>query len=372
MDVLIVGGGYAGVSAIRVLERRLPEEATIGLLDSTGTHLVQHLLHRGLRRPDLLDRIEIPLERIVRRTEIHKGTAVAVDPDSGIVETRSGETYRPDWLLIAAGAVTADYGIDGVVDYAIPFKRIEHVNAVRGALSGQTETAEILVCGAGLSGIQVAGELAADRQGTVQVSLVEQAETVAPGFPTPFQEAIESALVDLGVEILTDHRVDAVRRAEIEFDRDGSRPHDLVIWTGGITGSRILDGERPEVRADLRLGDRTFAAGDVISVVDERGRRVPASARTAVDQGRMAAANIQTLVEDEGNSSRLFDPRLDRYRDDDPGWMVSVGDTVVGVVGDTVVTGSTAKAMKLGVGMGYLGSIGQIGESVRYLLDSVK
>jgi NADH dehydrogenase len=219
----------------------------------------------------------------------------------------------------------------------------------------------IVVGGAGLSGVQVAGELAAlaREEGVavpddLQITLVEQLATVAPNFPPNFQRAVRDALTDRGVEVRTETTVVEVDEETVVTDgRD--LPYDTLVWTGGIAGRAPTNGERPVVRADLRLTDRTFALGDAARVVDADGEPVPASASAAIREAKTAARNLTRLVEDDGDG---FDPRLDRYRFDVPGWLVSVGDGAVAQLGPTVLTGAAAAAVKTSVGAGYLTSVG--------------
>ncbi len=156
----------------------------------------------------------------------------------------------------------------------------------------------MVVGGAGLSGVQVAGELAEMREDSdIEVLLLEQEDAVAPAFPASFQSAVHDALVDAGVTVRTGTGV-AEADADVITLTDGSDlTMDQFVWTGGIEGSPALDADRPVVRADLRLGESTFAVGDAARVVDSDGEAVPASAAAAIREARVAADNIGTLVE---------------------------------------------------------------------------
>jgi NADH dehydrogenase len=124
------------------------------------------------------------------------------------------------------------------------------------------------------------------------------------------------------------------------------------------------------VRADLRLGERAFVAGDAARVVDTDGEPAPASAQTAVRQADVAAKNVGKLLNHERNGEG-FEPRLDRYRYTELGWLVSVGDGAVAQVGGQVVRGRAAKALKTTVGAGYLTSIGAVKNASDYVWEKV-
>jgi NADH dehydrogenase len=214
--------------------------------------------------------------------------------------------------------------------------------------------------------VQVAGELAAlaEEEGLdVEVRLLEQALEVAPAFPPAFQRAVHDALVEAGVVVETGTGVSGADDATISLESGEELDYDQFVWTGGIQGSPAMADDRPTVRADLRLGESTFAVGDAARVVDSDGAAVPASAAAAIREASVAADNVRALLDHRRNGGGGFEPRLARYRFNVPGWLVSVGDDAVAKVGPTVLTGRPALALKTTVGAGYLGSVGAIQEA---------
>ncbi|MFP9191750.1 NAD(P)/FAD-dependent oxidoreductase [Natronosalvus vescus] len=385
MDVLVLGAGYAGLTLTRLLEREIPDDVDITLVDESPAHLIQHELHRAIRRPDVADEITIPLADAVDRAAVRTARVESVDTDDRSVHLEStDETLEYDVCAICLGAETAFHGLETVREHAIPLKRLHHAEMIRERTLESLEryhageTAHLVVGGAGLSGIQVAGELAAvleedgiDLASTdrASVTLLEQFDTVAPSFPPEFQRAVTDTLEGQGVTLRPNATVigaDA-RSVTVELSGDGRQsetlPADVLVWTGGIRGPAALDGERPVVRRDLRLEDRTFVVGDAARVVDTHGEAVPASAQSAVREARAVAENVARLVDYEREGG-LFEPRLEGFRFESPGWLVSVGDDAVAQVGPSVFTGNAAKALKTTVGVGYLSSVGAIREAV--------
>jgi len=371
MHVVVLGGGYAGVTLVRDLEQSLPTGVDITLVDERETHLVQHLVHRTIRKPDLADRLTVPFARLCTRAEHHQAQVTAFDREAQVIETTDG-TLAYDLCAVALGAQTAFHGLAGVETHATPLKRLDHAARIREEFDAVREVGgRAVVCGAGLSGVQAAGELAelAATAGTEpEVVLVEQAGTVTPGFPEPFRAAVRDELDARGVDVRTGVTVEGATADELRLGA-GGLPYDQLVWTGGITGRGSL-GNRPEVRATLRLDDRGFALGDAARVVDADGTAVPATAQAAVEQAGTAATNIARLVEHiEGGGG--FEPRLARYRHSSRGWVVSVGDGTVAQVGPQVLRGRSARALKATIGTSYLGSVGSISDAVRYAMTSV-
>lgn len=370
MEVDVLGGGYAGVAVTRRLVRELPADVDVTIIDRTGAHLIQHELHRLIRRPELESTLRIDLSTLVPGAEVREETVRTIDADVPCVDLADGSVRTPDLLVVCLGAETATYGLAGVAAHGIPLKRLGHAIAIRRHLETFGPADRVVVGGAGLSGIQVAGEIAAVESGP-EVTIVEQQRTVAPGFPESFRSAVHAALLRAGVVIETGATVERATEDRLDFADGTDLPYDLFVWTGGITGSDAMGGERPSVKADLRLADRTFALGDAARVIDDRGNRTPAAAQTAVRQAPVAAQNVARLVEADRSGKFVFEPRMERYRYDSPGWAVSVGDDAVASVGDRVVSGRPANALKASIEAGYLGSLGRIGDAVEVIRSEV-
>jgi len=369
MHVAVLGAGYAGVALARKLEDRLPD-ADITVVDERDTHLVQHLVHRAVRYPGVADDLTVPFGELFEGATHRQARITGLDPDAGRAELSDG-TLEFDVGAVALGAETNFYDIPGVEAHSTPLKRLEHAERIRERfLEVCADDGQAVVAGAGLSGVQVAGELAAladERASDAAVTLLEQEPTVAPAFPERFRRAVRDELDDSGVDVRTGRTVTGVDEAAVTFAGHGELAYDQLVWTGGITGSEPLT-ERPAVRADLRLGDRTFAVGDAARVVDEDGEAVPASAQTAVREADVAATNIQRLVADHRDGDG-FQPRLARYGYTSLGWLVSVGEGAVAQVGPTVLRGEAAKTAKTTVAAGYLGSLGAVERAMAYVQD---
>src|SRR6056297_1178444 len=316
MHVVVLGAGYAGVTLTRKLEASLPPAVDLTLVDESDTHLVQHEVHRVIRRPSITDSIEVPLESLFDRAEVLTARVEDVNPATNRVVLDSGETLDYDYAGLCLGAETAFYDLPGVADYGLPLKSVDDAERIRqralDAIDAGDE-ARFVVGGAGLSGVQVAGELAtlADEEGAadrIEIVVLEQLGSVAPAFPEAFQTAVADELAARDIAVRTETAVSEATESTIETRHEStgterSVEYDLFVWTGGIGGAAAMAGDRPIVRADLRLTDSTFALGDAARVVDADGEAVPASASAAIRSARVAAENITTLVDWELSDS---------------------------------------------------------------------
>ena len=370
MRVAVLGAGYAGLTVARRLERSLPEAVDLVVVDESSFHLVQHELHRVVRYPTLAETISVPLDEVLERPTVREARVTEVDAERGVATLSTPadeERLEYDVGVVCLGAETAFYDLPGVEEHATPLKRLEHARSVRrAALDAEGGTA--VVGGAGLSGVQLAGELAAlsaEEDLALDVRLVEMADRIAPAFGTTFADALRRELEARGVTVDEGVAVDSADADGVSL-ADGRRlPYDVFVWAGGIRGPAALGGERLPVQSDLQVSESTFVVGDAGAVVDADGEAVPASAQTAVSEARVAAKNVLRMV----NEARVTDEapgderRLHAYEFDAPGWVASVGDGAVAQLGPVVLSGDPAKAVKAAIGAGHLGAVGAVGRA---------
>lgn len=367
MRAVVLGGGYAGVVATSRLEES-PAVDDVVLIDDTGTHLIRHELHRVIRRPDLADRIEIPLERVVFDATVLERTVESIDTEENLVDFAGDDSLPFDVAIVCLGSRPSYDGLPGVEHHSIPITSPERSSEINRRVESLIENGggDIAIGGGGLTGIQVAGEVAemiGEGTSDVTISLLEQAETVAPGFDSEFREAIHSTLREKGVHVRVGTTIERATDERVRTEDGESLPADVLVWAGGIRGVEPFDWTRPRVRADVRLDDRVFVAGDVARVVDVNGTEATPSAQSSIRQAKVAVENARKVLS-TARDSTAFRPTYARYRFAPFAWVVSVGDAAVAQVGPQVLTGRAAKAIKSTVGVGYLSSAGAIDEAV--------
>ena len=334
--VVVLGAGYAGCVAIQTLEREL-DDADLTWVSDVDYHLVLHEVHRAIRDPAVREKITIPVEDLkAPSTSFVRGTVVGVDTDARRIAIDGADDVDYDYLLVALGSDTAFYGIPGVEERAHTLNGLDDALAIHeavleaGQAASQRDPARVVVGGAGLSGIQSAGEVAElrDHEGLpVEVVLVEALEEVMPGFGRSVQRRIRRMLEARGIEVLTDDPVTEAGPVEIHFDERSPMPYDVLVWTGGITGRDAFeratienDHQRLATDATFRTSDdRVFAVGDA-AVVDLDGGAAPPTAQAAWDAAAVAAGNLARATDGQP-------PERWTYRD--KGTLVSVGEKAV-------------------------------------------
>ena len=338
--VVVLGAGYAGAGAIKSLEEQLDGEADVTWISDTDYHLVLHESHRCIRKPDVQDKITVPVEAIKSPgTRFVKGEVTNVDADQRVVVLADDSTVEFDYLLVAIGSRTAFFGIEGLEEYAHTLKSLDDALGIHDAVANaareasQSDPAQIVVGGAGLSGIQTAGEIAEYRdehRAPLEIYLVEGLDEVMPNGDPELQGAIRKRLQNRGINIMCGEFIGEVDEETVYIGDDEELDYDELIWTGGITGREaVRDVEVDKDERSYRINaeqnfqttnERIFAIGDC-ALVDQPGDDpAPPTAQAAWQAAEVAGENLARAVHGQP---------LRTWKHNDMGTVVSVGDTAV-------------------------------------------
>ncbi|QCC47381.1 NAD(P)/FAD-dependent oxidoreductase [Halobellus limi] len=341
-QIVVVGSGYAGAGAVNRLEEELDAGAELTWISENDYHLVLHEVHRCIRDPSVESKITIPVDDIKSDdTEFIKGHVTDVDVDERVVELEDDEVEY-DYLLLAIGSGTAFFGIDGLREYAHELKGLDDARAIHAEIKEAAEAAsrddpaQVIIGGAGLSGIQTAGEVAEYRdehRAPIDVTLVEGLDEVFPNNDPELQGALRKRLEALDVEILTGDFISKVDEETVylgDDEDDAELAYDTLVWTGGITGHEEVHGmdldqddrsHRVFADADFQTSDeRVFALGDTALVEQGPDSVAPPTAQAAWQAADVAGENLARAAAGKP---------LKTWRHDDKGTVVSVGDDAV-------------------------------------------
>ncbi len=288
--VLVVGGGYAGLHAVRAIERF---GVRASVIDRTGDHDFVTRLASVAGGTAPTDDAGQPLHRFVAEVEV--GSVVSVT--DGAVRLADGRRVTADAVVVTAGAVPSRPPIDGI-EHAVPLRTGADALALRDRIDAASS---VVIVGGGASGVQLAGAVA-HAHPDVDVHLVEATPRLLAGFPAGLGDGAARILEDRGVQVHLGRGVDRITARGVVLDGDVIR--GLVVWAGGFTadaarlGVPTADDGRILVDRELRVAgmQRTFAAGDIAAHVDRDGAPLPMSAQVAVRAGTLAGSNAARIV----------------------------------------------------------------------------
>lgn len=387
--VVVVGGGFAGLQAVRSLART---DVQITLVDRRNFHLFQPLLYQVATGELSPANIATPLRWILRRqrnVSVVLGEVTGFAMERSVVQLSDGEVPF-DYLILAAGTMHHYFGNHHWAQFAPGLKTIENATEIRRQILGAFEAAErcddphavaslltFVIVGAGPTGCELAGALAEIAHDTLEhdfrhidprqarIILVEAAKAALEVYPPELSQRAAEDLRGLGVEVRVQTRVVDVTATSVTVsDQTTGETESIetrtVIWAAGVQGNPLGEilgvasglptarGGRLAVEEDLSLpGHRNvFVVGD-LAYFDHGGRGpVPGLAPAAIQMGRSAGESIRAdLV---GKPRRVF-----RYHD--RGSMAVIGRySAVGMIGDRKIKGIIAWALWLGVHLMYI------------------
>ena len=351
--ILILGAGYGGLRVAQLLTKQLDggDRPEIALIDRHPYHqVITELPIAASGRYTQAD-VEIPLQKLVEDGQVRliQAEVTSLDLADHRVLTATGPLAYGT-LVIALGSVTAFYGVPGLQEHALTLKSVDDAAAIRervdqaiATAAGQTDPATrqawltTIIGGAGLTGVELAGELAdfipkaAKEHGVdpaeTKIVLVDGGTSILAGLPQSAQVKATETLQDLNVEIRTGTRITAADADGATIGAAGRISGRTLIWTGGIVApsllaqSGLLTAKNGQVLVDpyLRANGHpeVYAIGDSAYVLEEgQSRPVPPTAQTALEHAETVAYNI--FADRMGYAERPF-------RSHDKGLVVSVG-----------------------------------------------
>jgi len=383
-QVVVLGSGYAGAGAVNQFEDVNDGTAELTWISEHDYHLVLHESHRVIRDASVSSKITIPVDEIKSpETTFRQDRVTGIDVDERTVHCEDGAPVDYDYLLVALGSRTAFYGIDGLREHAHTLKSLDDAREIHedvaAAASEATrgDPAQVVVGGAGLSGIQSAGEIAAYRdehRAPIDVTLVEGLDEVFPGNDPELQGALRKRLEEAGVDIMCGEFVSKVDQKTIyvgggEDEEPTELDYDVFLWTGGITGQAELEdadvdkddrSNRVYADRDFRTSDdRVFAIGDSALIEQGPEEFAPPTAQAAWQAAEVAGENLLRAA--KGQSLRTW-----TY--DDKGTLVSIGDEAVAhgvdVLPINTFGGLGAETLKKFVAARWIADVSSIGRAI--------
>ncbi|HWI64998.1 MAG TPA: NAD(P)/FAD-dependent oxidoreductase [Symbiobacteriaceae bacterium] len=352
--VVVLGAGYAGLTSFLELQDHLPREYDLVLVNGDKYHWFTTELHTYVagEQPDA---VRVPLSRVIARPgRLVVDKVKRIDTAGRRVELASGESLEYDYLVVGLGSDPEYFGLPGVAENSLIVGNWQGATRVRERIEAMlAESGEavrhIAVAGGGLTGVEVAGELADEYGARLHITLIEAGPEIMAGFAPELVRTAREVLEGKGIEIRTGNPIVRVAPQEILFKDGSTLNYDLLVWAGGVRGSGILSASgfevtprgRAKVDAYLRAAGHpeVYVVGDAAAFVDPAtGRELPPTAQGAVQMGRAAGRNL--LHHLRGQAEMPFAPHI-------RGSFASLGrQTGVGQMGEETFAGMPALLIK--------------------------
>lgn len=348
--VVIVGGGFAGLNAAKVLGNRSDVEVT--LIDRKNYHLFQPLLYQVAMAALGESDIAAPLRNMLAGYEnisVFKGIVTDVDLDGRIVKTEFGD-FSYDYLVLACGVQHHYFGNNDWEEYAPGLKNLAQATEIRRRVMEAYEAAErtsdpverkkmltFVIVGGGPTGVELAGSIGEMSRYTLskfyrhidpkltRIFIVEAAERILGTFDPELSSRATRELEKLGVQVWTSSAVSAVDANGVQIGRERIEAA-TILWAAGVQAQEIgkaigVETDRSGrivVEPDLTVPGHpeVFIGGDQACFTHQTGTPLPGMAPVALQEGRYIGRTI--LGDLKGRARKQF-----RYFD--KGQMATIG-----------------------------------------------
>src|SRR5689334_22385047 len=335
-QILILGGGFAGVYTARTLEKLLrPEEAAITLVNRENYWVYQPMLPEVISGSIGLTDVVSPIRRLCTRTRLVMREVEAIDLAARTVTVSPG--FRPvatvlsyDYLVLALGNITNFYGMPGMIENAMPFRTLADALALRNHLIHALEEADceddpelrrklltFVIGGGGFSGVEVIAELndfirevkgnyLRLRSEEARCVLVQSGDRILPEMAEALAVFAQKLLRKRGVEIILNDRLRAATSERAILKSGKEIPCKTIISTVPSTMPTVLDRlackkEKGKLAVNTGLAlegyeGQVWALGDCAAVKTAGGKAAPPTAQHATREAVTAARNIVAAI----------------------------------------------------------------------------
>lgn len=331
-EILIVGGGFAGISLAGKLANT--KGFRITLIDKNNYNFFPPLIYQVATAFLEPANISYPFRKIFHNKQnirFRLGELTEIIPEKKTVVLSNGK-LQYDYLVLATGTESNYFGMENIRKNALPMKTIDDAIELRNNLLLKIEEATIatdleekrklstlVIAGGGPTGVEVAGMLAEMRMNilekdypelknrNVRIYLVDGAPVLLTPMEPKSQQYTYDALIKMGVEVKLNTQVKDYQNDVVTFSNGETIETKTLIWTAGVT-SKVFDGipEESYGRGRRLIVDEynrvqgmqdVFAIGDTCLLTgDEKfPNGHPQLAQPAVQQGRNLAGNLKAL-----------------------------------------------------------------------------
>ena len=341
--VVILGGGFGGLAAARALHK----DADVTVVDRHNYQTFLPLLYQVSTAGLAADHVAYPIRGALRKTSVkfRMASPINIDHRNKEVKLDSSETLKFDYLIVALGSVTADFGIPGVNEFALGMKSVSEALTIRAEIMRRFEDLcrfeddtkfSVTVIGGGPTGVEMAGAIAELIRGplksdqaqvakNINVTLIEAGPRLLPPFAPSLSARTKKDLEKLGVKVLLNTAVKELAHRKI-FLKDGtSLQSEVTIWAAGVKGADAMkdlnlpiEANRVAVEPTMQVKNYPYlwALGDIAGAKGKDGAALPMVAPVAIQQGKFIAKQIKRISQNK---------KLEHFKYLDKGSMATIG-----------------------------------------------
>ena len=326
-QVVVVGGGFAGVGCVRRLSE--DESVHVTLIDRNNYHQFQPLLYQVASAQLAAGDVAFSLRALFDESanvDVKLAEIASIDAATRTVTAMDGESWSGDALVVAAGSQPKFFKTPGAAEHSFPLYSLDDATMLRSRIIAAFEDADrnpalidegalnFVIVGGGPTGVEIAGALADMINDTMtaefhdlavetaQVHLVDQGPCLLASFSENAHDYVAKILHRKDVRLHMGVGVTEVGAGHVTLGDDTTIRTRCVVWGGGIKGPSVAAGSglpvgrggRVDVQPDLTVAGatRVYAAGDMANIPSPDGATHPQLGSVALQSGEAAAENV--------------------------------------------------------------------------------
>lgn len=337
--VVVIGGGFAGLSIARELKNK-PVQVVV--LDKNNFHQFQPLLYQVATSGIMPDSIIFPIRKQFKKYKnviFRMANVENIDTSEKCIHTNTGNLHYDD-LVIATGSDTNFFGLKDVQENSLGMKSIQEALNIRSMILQRFEKAVLTkdeklrdaltnfaVIGGGPAGVETVGAIAEFKKyilpkdypdldiSEMSIYLIEAGNRLLSGMSQESSDKSLKYLKDMGVTVFLNTGVESYNGSTISTNKGINFEVRGVIWTAGVKGNTIPGIAKENITRGNRLivdkyqqvqgCNDIFAIGDIAAMLTKNTPKGhPMVAQVAIQQGKLLGKNLINKL--KGNSMRAF------------------------------------------------------------------
>lgn len=375
--IVVIGSGFAGIFATKMLSKELngQDNVVIKLINDDPYFTFKTRLHEVIGGRIQPKDAQYNLEELFSNSpnvEIIVDQVKAID-DKNKKISASSSNYSYDYAVLAMGGEPNDFGIQGVKEHGFTMWSWEEAVNIRNHITKMVQTSVLeknpierqsmlhfVVCGGGLTGVEIMGELIEWKpileeayhleKNEISLTLIEASSSLVPSVTKKESARVKAYFEKKKVNILTESSVSKVTPEEVIIENQSSIQSKTLIWTSGVKATSDVESVKGEFGKAGRLKvhktmeakklKNIYVVGDLAHFEDENDTPIPQNVQTAEYTAKTAAQNIAAKI--------LKNKKGKEFVNKQRGTIISVGATYgVGYLVDKFhIKGLTAVIMK--------------------------
>lgn len=342
--LVILGGGYGGMTLLLKLIPNLPYDIMVILIDKAPYHFLKTEYHALAAGTTLDNHIRFAFPQHPQVTILNE-EIVHINLSKKLVKLRNDKQIEYDNLVIGLGCEDNYHNIPGAKEFTHSIQTASNSQQTHRKLNNLLPGSNVAIIGGGLSGVELAAELAEYRE-EIHITIYDRGSSILSSYPLRVRNYVEKWFQAREVSIIRNSNITLIEENTV-YHNENSNHYDIIIWTAGVKPNKLVEelAVDKDRNGKVILTKHHYIPGEehVFVVGDCASLNLPSSAQVAAGQ----AEQIATILISRWKGAKIPEalPSLKLK-----GILGSLGKKHgFGLIANTALTGRVPRLLKSGV-----------------------